>query len=146
MASISVTTLAYVAAAGAVASAGVAAYSSHEQGVATANADKRKARVESEQATQQQIQMRQRMLTALASQNAGSLGAVGTGANTGFGANVKRQLNEGQNDLLVNSANSSAQVSLLDQAAGNAAAAGNLGAAGDAVGGLASAAGILSRK
>jgi len=143
MASISVGTLAYVAAGAAVASAGAAAYESHEQGVATQNADKQKARVEAINETQKQINMRQNMLRALASQNAGSLGAVGTGGPSGFGANARRQINQAQNDIMVSQANSSAQVSLLDQAGANAAAAGNIGAAADVVGGVGKAAGAL---
>lgn len=142
MGSITLPTMAIIAAAGTAVSAGVAAYSAHEQGVATKNADAQKARVEQLNATQQQIQMRQKMLTALASQNAGSLGAVGTGGATSFGANAKRQISQAQNDLAVSSANSSAQVSLLDQAGANAEAAGNIGAAGDIAGGAARLGGI----
>lgn len=127
--------IAIISAVGTAVSAGVAAYSSHEQGVATANADKQKARVEQLNETQKQINMRQKMLAALASQNAGTLGSVGTGANSGFGANAMRQITQNQNDLAVSSANESAQVSLLDQAASNATAAGNIGAAGDVISG-----------
>lgn len=136
MPSISVPTMAVIAAVGTAASVGVAAYSSHEQGVATKNADTQKARVEALSATQKQIDMRQNMLKALASQNAGTEGAIGTGSATSFGANAGRQINQAQNDLAANSANASAQVSLLDQAGANAEAAGNLGAASDVVGGL----------
>jgi hypothetical protein len=143
MGSISVPTLAYIAAAGAVVSAGASTYESHEQGIATSNADKQKARVEQDNETQKQIQMRQRMLTALASQNAGTLGAVGTGQGSSFAANANRQITQSQNDLAVSNANESAQVSLLDQAASNAIAAGNIGAVADAAGGVSKAAGIL---
>lgn len=142
MPSISLPTLGIIAAVGSVASAGVAAYESHEQGVATANADKRKARVEAESETNKQINMRQNMLRALATQNAGTLGSVGTGRGTGFGANAGRQITEAQNDIMVSQSNSSAQVSLLDQAAGNAVAAGNIGAAGDVLGGVTKYAGL----
>lgn len=144
MGSISLPTMAIIAAAGAAVSTGVSAYESHQQGVATANADKRKARVEQENATQKQITMRQNMLKALASQNAGTLGAAGTGRGTSFGANATRQITENQNDLLTNSANASAQVSLLDQAASNARAAGNIGAIGDVVAGAPSVIGGVS--
>lgn len=142
MGSISLPTMAVIAAVGTAASAGVAAYSSHEQGVATANADKQKARVEQLNETQKQIGMRQKMLAALASQNAGTLGAVGTGQGTGFGANAMRQITQNQNDLAVSSANESAQVSLLDQAGANAESAGNLGAVGDVASGAAKFGGI----
>ena len=126
-------------AATAVAGAGASAYESHEQGVAASNQAKQKARVEADKATQQQINMRQNMLRSLASENASSLGAVGTGTGTGFGANVQRQITQGQNDLLVSQANSSAQVSLLDQQAANAQAAGNFGAFNDLAGGIGTA-------
>lgn len=142
MGSITLPTMAIIAAAGTAVSAGVAAYESHEQGVATANADKRKARVEQEQETQKQITMRQNMLKALASQNAGTLGAVGTGRGTSFGANAMRQITEAQNDLLVSKSNASAQVSLLDQAASNARAAGDIGAIGAVAGGASKLAGL----
>lgn len=122
-----------IAAGASAVAGGVTAYESHEQGVAQANAAKQKARVEADQATQQQITQRQNMLRALASQNAGTLGAVGTGAGSGFGANVNRQITQQQNDLLVSQANSSAQVSLLDQQAANAQAAGNAAAIGGGV-------------
>lgn len=135
MGSISIPTIAYIAAAGAAVSAGASAYESHEQGVATQNADKQKARVEADSETQKQITMRQNMLRALASQNAGTLGAVGTGAGSSFGANAGRQISQAQNDLMVSKANSSAQVSLLDQAGANAAASGNIGAVGDVASG-----------
>lgn len=138
MGSISLPTMAIIAAVSTAATAGVAAYESHEQGVATANADKRKARVEADQARQQQINMRQSMLRALASQNAGA-GVGGVGLNK---ASTMRQLSQGQNDLMISQANSSAQISLLDQAASNARAAGNIGAVGDLTSGAAKVAGI----
>lgn len=144
MASISVPTLMYIAIGATAVSAGLSAYESHEQGVATANADKRKARVEAENETQKQIGMRQNMLRALATQNAGSLGAAGTGAESGFGANMRRQLTQGQDDLMISRSNSAAQVSLLDAAASNARSAGDLGAAGDIIGGAGKAASIYA--
>lgn len=120
-----------------IGSTAVAVYSAHEQGVVASTAAKQKARVEADKATQQQITMRQNMLRALSSQNAASLGAVGTGGATSFGANARRQINQAQNDIMVSRANSSAQVSLLDQQARNDVAAGNLAAVGDALGGAA---------
>lgn len=129
----SVFTIGNAAAALGVIGSGVSAYGAHEQGVATANADKQKARVESLQGAQKQIDMRQRMLSALASQNAGA-GVGGVGANK---ANSMRQITQSQNDLMSNSANTSAQVSLLDQGASNAGAAGNLAAGGDVLQGAA---------
>jgi len=118
----------YAAEAVGAAGAAYSAYSSHEAGVATANADKEKARVAAMDATQKTIDQRQNMLRALASQNAyAGVGGIGTGG--GFGANVGRQITQNQNDLMVTDANGSAQVSLLDQAAGNAEAEGNAQAA-----------------
>lgn len=131
-----------IAAVGTAVSAGAGAYESHQQGVAASNADKQKARVASLDAAQKQIDMRQNMLKALSSQNAGTLGAIATGAATGFGANTNRQISQAQNDLATNSANDSAQVSLLDQAAGNALSSGNIGAVGDLAGGAAKLAGL----
>lgn len=125
------------AAAGALA-AGVSAYGQHQAGVAQSNMDKQKARVEALSETQKQINMRQNMLRALASQNAGTLGATGTGRGTGFGANAQRQIDQAQNDLAVSKANSSAQVSLLDQAGSNARGTGNLNAAGSLASGASS--------
>jgi hypothetical protein len=119
-----------------------AAYSSREQGIATADADKRKATTEALNAQQQQINMRQKMMSSLAAQNAGTLGAVGTGRGTGFGANAMRQITQNQNDLMITQANESSQVSLLDQAASNAEAAGTTGAVTSIVEGGAKVAGI----
>lgn len=137
MGSISIPVAGYIAAGAAVVSAGAAAYESHEAGVATSNADKRKARVEGENAQAKQITMRQNMLRALATQNA-SAGVGGGGLNK---ANTMRQITEAQNDIMVNASNSSAQVSLLDQAGKNAIVSGNLGAVGDIAGGVAKVAG-----
>jgi hypothetical protein len=111
------------------------AYGAHQQGAAQSTMDKQKARVEALSATQKQIDMRQKLLASLASQNAGTLGSVGTGRGSGFGANAMRQITQNQNDLMANSANASAQVSLLDQGAANAAASGNIGAGTDVLGG-----------
>ena len=126
-----------IAAGASAVGAGVTAYESHEQGVAQSNAAKQKARAEADSEQTKQIAMRQNMLRALAAQNAGTLGAVGTGAGSGFGANANRQITQAQNDLMVSQANSSAQTSLLDQQASNARATGNIGAVGDVLGGVA---------
>ncbi len=131
MPSISLPTAAIIAAAGTAVAVGVEAYASHEQGVAISNTNKQKATAEAISEKQNQINIRQNMLRALASQNAGTLGSVGTGANSGFGANATRQINQEQNDIMVSRANSSAQISLLDQESSSARAAGNIGAVGD---------------
>ena len=116
------------------------AYESHQAGVATQNADKQKARVAADSEAQKQIDMRQNMLKALASQNASA--AVGSGSVST--ANTMRQITQSQNDLMVSKANSSAQVSLLDQAGSSAASAGNIGAAGDVLGGATKVAGVMA--
>lgn len=137
MGSISLPTAAYIAAAATVVAGGAAAYESHEQGVATQNQDKQKARVEADKETQNQISMRQNMLRALATQDA----TAGVGGGGVSKANSLRQITQAQNDLMVSKSNSSAQVSLLDQAGANAAAAGNVGALGDVAGTTAKLAG-----
>lgn len=134
MGSISLPTMAIIAAASTAVSAGVAAYSSHEQGIASARADRAKARIAGEQAMQQQIGMRQRLLASLATQNA-QAGVGGVGVST---ANTMRQITQAQNDLMANRAGASAQISLLDQAGRDSVAAGNLGAASDLAAGAAS--------
>ncbi len=142
MGSVSIpTAVAYAAAAAGAASAAYGAYSTHEAGVQQSNAAKDKARVESLNAAQKQIGLRQNMLRAMASQNANAgVGGIGTGGS--FGANVGRQITQNQSDLLVNSANASGQISLLDQAANNARFTGDANAttgllkyAGSAIGG-----------
>ncbi len=143
MGSVTLPTLAIIAAVGTVATATASAVESHQQGIAAADADKRKANAENLNARQQMITSRQRMLAALASQGAGSLGAVATGGASGFAANANRQIYQQQNDISVINANNSAQISLLDQAASNAESAGNIGAISDIVGGFTKAASIL---
>lgn len=133
MASISLPTMALIAAAGTAVTAGVSAYESREAGIATQRMDRQKANAEALSAKQQQINMRQKMLAALASQNAGTLGAIGTGQGTSFGANALRQITQGQNDLAVSNANESSQVSLLDAAGANAAAASTISGVADVV-------------
>lgn len=117
-----------------VGSGAMAAVSSREQGIAVQREDRAKANAAALQAGQQQIAMRQKMLAGLAAQRANTLGAIGTGGPSSFGANTMRQITQAQNDLLVNKANESAQVSLLDQQGANAAAAGTANAVGDVLG------------
>lgn len=135
MGSVSIPTwVVYAGMAASAVGAGASAYESHEAGVAAANADKRKARVAQDQAAQQQINTRQNMLRTLATQNA-LAGANGGSLNK---ANTMRQITQNQNDLMITSANSSAEVSLLDQAGRDSIAAGNIGAIGDIAGGVSS--------
>ena len=125
-----------IAAGASAVAGGVTAYESHQAGVAASNEAKQKARIEADSEKQKQITMRQNMLRALATQNAGTLGAVGTGQGSSFAANANRQITQAQNDLMISQANSSAQTSLLDQQASNAVAAGNAGAVGAGISAL----------
>lgn len=135
--------LALVAAVGTAASAGVSAYGQREAGIAQARQARAQANVEKLKANQEQINMRQRMMAALASQNDATKGAVSTGIASGFGANAMRQIKQNQNDLMISRANASGQISLLDQQAANASAAGSLAAAGDVVGGAVKVSDVL---
>jgi hypothetical protein len=136
--------MAIAGAASLIASVG-SAVEAHQSGIATAAADRQKATAAALNAGQQQINLREKLLQSLAAQNAGTLGAVGTGAGSGFAANAMRQITQNQNDLAVNSANESSTVSLLDEAATNATAAGNLTAVSDTIGGIGSAANIFAK-
>lgn len=129
MGSISLPTLAIITAVTATAAAGASAYASHESGVAASNQAKMKARVASEQATQQQISQRQNLMRALASQNAAA-GAGGISTGGSFGANAQRQITQNQNDLLVTGAGASAQIEAYNQQASSSSLIGNIGAAG----------------
>lgn len=123
--------MAYAAAALVIGAASYQAVEQRQQGIATDKMDRQKARVEAMNATQRQIDMREKMLRNMAAANAqAGVGGVGTGRSTSFGANALRQISQEQNDLMVSRANSSAQVSLLDQAGANAAAAGTANAVG----------------
>jgi hypothetical protein len=128
--------MAIIAASTAAVAAGVSAYSAHEQGVAAANADKQKARAAADQATSQQITMRQNMLKALSSQNAAA-GVGGVGVSK---ANAMRQITQAQNDLITSKGGASAQISLLDSAASASRSAGDLAAVSDLAQGASSVA------
>lgn len=124
MGSISLTTLAVISAASAAAGTAVSVYESHESGVAAANQAKDKARIANDQAVQQQINMRQNLVRALATQDA-QAGAGGIGTGGSFGANALRQITQNQNDLLVTQAGASAQVSAYNQQASSDILMGN---------------------
>lgn len=127
MGSISLPTLAIISVATTVAAAGASAYMSHESGVAASNQAKDKARIAADQSTQQQINQRQNLMRALASQNAAA-GAGGIGTGGSFGANAQRQITQNQNDLLVTGAGASAQIAGYNQQASNDVLQGNIGA------------------
>lgn len=107
--------------------AGATAYEQHESGVAASNQAKDKARVAADQATQVQINQRQNLMRALASQDAAS-GAGGIGTGGSFGANAQRQITQNQNDLLVTGAGASAQIAGYNQQASNDVLTGNINA------------------
>ncbi len=109
----------YLAAAAVVVAAIGTAFETHAAGVAVKNEDIMKARQAGLDAGAKQIDIRQKMLTALASQNA-KAGAGGIGTGGSFGANVSRQITQNQSDLLINSTNAQTQEQLYAMQ-GNAA-------------------------
>lgn len=127
MGSISLPTLAVISAVTAAAGTAVTVYSQHEAGVAASNQAKDKARIAADQATQVQINQRQNLMRALASQDA-QAGAGGIGTGGSFGANAQRQITQNQNDLLVTGAGASAQIQGYNQQASNDVLTGNLNA------------------
>lgn len=123
----SVLSMGTLASAASLVSGAGGAYEKHVQGVAMSNDDKMKARQAALQAGQQQINARQNMLRAMATQNnAAGAGGIGTGGS--FGANVNRQISQNQNDLLALSSNGSAQTQQYLSQAGAASQSGNVGA------------------
>lgn len=114
--------IAAVASAGSVA---VAAVGAHEQAIATKDDAQMRANQAKLEAGQKQIQIRQNMLRALASQNAAA-GVSGIGTGGSFGANVQRQLTQNQNDLLALSANTSSLVQEYNAQGAAATAEGNI--------------------
>lgn len=111
-------------AAGLLSSAG-SAYEQHKAGVAQAADAAMRSRQAGLEAGQKQINIRQNMLKALASQNAAA-GAAGIGTGGSFGANVNRQISQNQNDLLALSADTSAEESQYGAQGRNAIAGGNV--------------------
>lgn len=128
-------------AAGLIGSAG-SAYEEHKAGQAQASDAAMRSRQAGLEAGQKQINIRQNMLKALASQNAAA-GAAGIGTGGSFGANVNRQISQNQNDLMALSADTSSTQAQYGAQGRNAAATGNikagaslLDAAGSAASGL----------
>ncbi len=115
-----VTAMAIVAAVGAA----VSAEEMHVAGVQAKNQDIVKSRQAGIDAQAKQIQIRQNMMQALASQNARA-GAAGIGTGGSFGAGIQRQITQNQNDLLTNSTNVSTQQQLFGMAGASAEAQGN---------------------
>ena len=121
----SIFTLGNAATAAGLLGSAASAYGQHEAGVAQSNDANMRARQAGLQAGQQQINIRQNMLNALASQNA-SAGASGIGTGGSFGANVKRQITQNQNDLLALGADASAEQQQYGAQASNAMLGGNI--------------------
>ncbi len=118
------------------------AFEQHKQGVAQAHDAAMRSRQAGLEAGQKQINIRQNMLKALASQNSAA-GAAGIGTGGSFGANVNRQITQNQNDLLGVGADTSIQTQQYSAQGRNAITTGNvkagaslLDAAGSAAGGL----------
>ena len=116
-----VTAMAIVAAVGAA----VSAEGMHLAGVQAKNQDILKSRQAGIDAQAKQIQIRQNMMQALASQNARA-GAAGIGTGGSFGAGIQRQITQNQNDLLTNSANVTSQQQLFGMAGQSAEQQGNI--------------------
>ncbi len=104
---------------------GASAFEQHKAGVAQANDAAMRSRQAGLEAGQKQINIRQNMLKALASQNAAA-GAAGIGTGGSFGANVGRQIKQNQNDLLALSSDTSATQSQYAAQGVNARASGNV--------------------
>lgn len=111
-------------AAGLLGSAG-SAFEQHKAGVAQANDAAMRSRQAGLEAGQKQINIRQNMLKALASQNAAA-GAAGIGTGGSFSANVKRQITQNQNDLLGVGADTSIQTQQYSAQGRNAITSGNV--------------------
>jgi hypothetical protein len=101
------------------------AYAQHQAGEAQKNDATMRARQAGLEAGQKQINIRQNMLKALASQNAAA-GAAGIGTGGSFGANVNRQITQNSSDLLALNADTSAEQSQYNAQGNNAVTTGNL--------------------
>lgn len=112
----------------AVASTAAGAYETRVAGIAADKQARREARLQSEQATAQQLRMKQDALTALSSQNAATLGHMGTGGPTSIGASFRRQQSQNTLDLITSAAGASARTAALYQQGTNASEAGSVGA------------------
>jgi hypothetical protein len=121
----SIFTLGNVATAAGLLGSVASAFEQHKAGVAQANDAKMRSRQAGLEAGQKQINIRQNMLKALATQNAAA-GAAGIGTGGSFGANVGRQIKQNQNDLLALSSDTSGQQSQYGAQARNDVTTGNI--------------------
>jgi hypothetical protein len=121
----SIFTLANATTAAGLLGSGGSAFEQHKAGVAQANDAAAKSRQAGLEAGQKQINIRQNMLKALASQNAAA-GAAGIGTGGSFGANVKRQITQNQNDLMALSADTSSEQQQYGLQGSNARTAANV--------------------
>lgn len=107
--------------------AAVTAVSSVKTGQAVKAEDTMKSRQAGLDAGAKQIDIRQNMLKAMASQNAAA-GAGGIGTGGSFGAGITRQITQNQSDLLTTSTNAATQEQLFSLQGNNAATTGELNA------------------
>lgn len=108
-----------------VAAGTYSAVQARNAGIAQSNELKAQSRVEGLAAKQNEIERRRDLIRALSSQNAAA-GAAGVTTDGSIGAIMKRDIRDNQNDLLVSSANSSAQSSLRRSQASNSRQQGNI--------------------
>lgn len=121
----SIFTLGNIATAAGLLGSGGSAVEQHKAGVAQANDAAMRSRQAGLEAGQKQINIRQNMLKALASQNAAA-GAAGVGTGGSFGANTRRQITQNQSDLLSLNADTSAEQSQYGLQGRNAITSGNI--------------------
>jgi hypothetical protein len=119
------------------------AFEQHKAGVAASNDAAMRSRQAGLEAGQKQINIRQNMLKALASQNAAA-GAAGIGTGGSFGANVGRQIKQNQSDLLALSSDTSGQQSQYAAQGANAITSGNVKAGASLLDAIGSAGNGLS--
>lgn len=114
---------------GATGAAGIgAALSQRNAGIAASHEAKAQARLEGIAAKDRELDRRRDLLRALSSQNAAA-GVGGVETSGSIGGIMRRNIRDASNDLLRDSANTSARVSGLNSKAKNARRQGNLAAA-----------------
>ena len=142
MPSVSLPTAIAISAGVSAAGAAVSFVGTREAGIAKADQAQRQANQAKLDSTNKQIQIRQKMLSALASQNAAAgQGGIGTGGS--FGANVNRQITQNQSDLMTLNADTSSQIASYESQASSAYTGSAVAAGGsllDSIGGTASSA------
>lgn len=120
--------LPYIMAATAVAGGAMAAKSQHDAGVVQQQTTQLQARSEADAAKGREIQRRQDLMRALASQNA-SAGASGVETSGSIGGIMRTDIKQNQQDLLYDAAGVSARRNALIASGNNARISGDAGAA-----------------